>query len=191
MRKLLAVTMVMLLVAGTSGAQLTSGDAEARVQVRVNPTISVMPISVDLDLGTVSSGEFTGTVQYVVHTNMQYVELGIVATYLYKADDPGSPHMIPLTGEGVVIIALDDTDGVGANPVGGVNGEVPWIDPLNPISYDNGMLALATALQEFESGQAGRFSHDIDVAITWDQSYAELPEGDYSGFVKLLGVITP
>ena len=51
-------------------------------------------------------------------------------------------------------------------------------------------LALTNAIM-FESGQSNRFSMPCYLQFTWNTSNAELPQGQYSGWVRFMGAIVP
>jgi hypothetical protein len=55
----------------------------------------------------------------------------------------------------------------------------------------NGLNGQESESGTFESGQRGHFSQSVAVEITYDQKDPELPTGEYSGFVKLVGMVIP
>jgi hypothetical protein len=53
-----------------------------------------------------------------------------------------------------------------------------------------------TSAVEYQSSQAGVFSQEIDVTVTWNTTAnpilgSELPTGEYSGVVQLIATILP
>ena len=153
----------------------TEGEAVAYATVKVIPSITVGDNPSGADMGEVQIGLFTGTFLFRIDSNIQYVNIQICATKLYKAGWPGE----------VEPISVADSEGVQIDP------EVtrPQIAAYETETVINGLDGSQFEILSFESNQDGRFSSDVDVTVTWNQDDPAKPEGNYSGFVKLYGMI--
>ena len=185
MKKLAIGMLALMLMGGVAYAEL-SGDAEAHVWVDVLPNIAVGIANPEVDIGSVQMGEFEAVITFRIDANTQEVNIMIIATDLYKGDVPTSAYKIPVlrgldTGA-VVEPAL-------GNATGGHANFLEWL--TGHAAYANGMTASESETADFTSGQNGHFSQDVVVKITYDQIDPELPQGEYSGFVKMVATITP
>ena len=177
-----------------------AGSAETEVFTDVTAGILITGDTDRLDLGTdfAGTGIVTGVIPFEVHANVQEVTFYVLATALYKGDDPTSEYGIPVSGDGC------DVDPEEGNATDGDN-HLLW-DPAAPmtanntandgtviigggVNYGNGFLAVYSEQKEFESGQNNRFSQGVDVTVEWTNAEEELPVGMYSGFVKLVGIV--
>ena len=156
----------------------TEGDATATATVEIVPNITVGPTPNGADMGQIQTGEFSGTFGFQVDSNVQYVDIQISATNLYKGGESTSEEQIPVAD--TVPVEVDPTCAV------------PQL-----LAYDgttvviNDLDGKVTAFGTFESGQDSHFSCGVDAVVTWDQIDPEQPEGDYMGFVKIYAMITP
>lgn len=149
----------------------TEDDATAEMNVTVDPNITVDDNPGDVQM-SVQTGDVSGAFVFQVDANMQYVDIQVGASHLYKADDPLSEVAPILVNEGAGVF-VDPTSGEGANLA------------FNSSAYDiNGFPAVLTQTGTFESSQNGHFSQPVDVIVTWNQDDPEKPQGDYSGFVQ-------
>lgn len=150
----------------------TEGNATAAMNVTVDPNITVGDNPDEVRM-SVQTGDVSGAFVFRVDANMQYVDIQVGASHLYKADDPESEVAPILVNEGAGVI-VDPTSGEGANLAFNSSSE-----------YDiNGFPAVKTQTGTFESSQNGHFSQPVDVIVTWNQDDPEKPQGDYSGFVQ-------
>ena len=150
----------------------TEDDAVAEMNVTVDPNITVGDNPGDVNM-SVQTGDVSGAFVFRVDANMQYVEIQVGASHLYKADDPNSE---------VAPILVNETSGVAVDPT---SGEGSILAFNSPTGYEIvGFPAVLTHSGTFESSQNGHFSQDVDVLVTWNQDDPEKPQGDYSGFVQ-------
>jgi hypothetical protein len=157
----------------------TEDDATAEMNVTVDPNITVgdNPAGVHM---SVQTGDVLGAFVFQVDANMQYVDIQVGASHLYKADDPNSE---------VAPIIVNETEGVFVNPNSGEGATLAF---NSSSGYDiNGFPAIQTSAETFESSQNGHFSQDVDVTVTWNQDDPEKPQGDYSGFVQFYCMMIP
>jgi len=202
LRTMLTVVVVLLAMGSTVVmGQAIEASATRDVYATVTPGLTVVPgPSGSVDIGSVGGvGTLTGTVEFNVHANVQEVDFYVVATCLYKGDDPFSEYIIPVAGPGCTV------DPALGNAVQPADNDLIWTSEtlISANAIDDGtvtvsntanllfnsMLASQSEQQEFESGQNNRFSQNVDVIVTWEQIQPELPVGVYSGFVKLVGVL--
>ena len=175
----LALTMLAGAAAAQTGAPIVSGEATAHVWVDVVANIAVGVVTPNVDIGQVASGQFPATVIFRIDANMESVLITVVATDLYKGDDPESEWIIPVvTGSGVGA-TVQPTN---ANPMQGHSNVLIWQGQ----AMINGMNARQSETWAFESSQAGHFSQDVAVTIPYNQADPELPKGEYSGFVRII-----
>ena len=150
----------------------TEDNAIAEMNVTVDPNITVGDNPGDVQM-SVQVGDVSGTFVFQVDANMQYVDIQVGASNLYKADDPNSEVDPILVNEGA---------GVDVTPT---SGEGAILAFNSPTGYEiDGFPAVMTHTGTFESSQNGHFSQPVDVTVTWNQDDPEKPQGDYSGFVQ-------
>lgn len=176
MKKIIVVFMSLMLclfVFTPAAFSATDDNAIAPVSVTVNPNISVGDNPGGLSL-SVQTGNVSGAFVFRIDANMQYVDIQVGASHLYKADDPNNNDVAP--------ILVNGDAGVDVNPAKGLGKNLAFI---NSEPYDiNGFLGIISETGTFESSQNGHFSQDVDVMVTWNQDDPEKPQGEYSGFVQ-------
>jgi len=157
--------------------------ATVNVSVNVDPNVSVVPINVNVDAGTVQTGTFTAFCQFRVDANSEEVNFQVNASNLYKADDPTTTIYIPLN--------------LSAGPiVQPVNGNATKFHG-NTLAYTGagptvcGFSTMTTEVVQFASSQAGVFSQEVDVTVSWLQANPEMPTGEYTGVVQLVTTLLP
>ena len=188
MRKLAIGVLALILSGAFAYGQeaVLRAEAEAHVYVNVVPNIVVGISDPNLDCGEISVGEFEAQVTFRVDANVGSVKIAVMATDLYKGDSPSSSWTIPVKradGEGALV------EPKSGNAMAGHGNSLAWLP--GQVSYENGMNASESEAVPFESGQDGRFSQNVDVTIRYDQARADLPTGQYGGFVKLVAMIEP
>ena len=186
MRKLAIAAVALMLAGGVVSAAnpILTGEAEAKVRVTVVANIAVGVLTPQVDVGQIAFGEFTAKVTFRIDANVEEVKIKIIATDLYKGDSASSPWKIPVkTGTDTGALVEPQM----GNAMGGHSNLLLWV----ALDALHGMVAHVSEEVAFESGQNAHFSQPVDVTITYDQNYAELPKGEYSGFVKLVATIDP
>ena len=187
MKKVLAVLFVAALVvvfASPSMADL-AGFSKKKVFVNVDPDVSVSSGttgSSPINLGSIQRGLIHGTVSFRVDANREQVALQVLATDLYKGDDPFNTDVAPIllcVGEPVVIRPSN------ANPINSGSNEASAVGP----DFIDSWPATKFESITFESSQNGHFSQAVDVSVCWNQDQVEKPVGQYSGYVKLSALI--
>jgi len=160
--------------------ETASGTAE--VFVVVNPNIGVIPLDPSVDMGTIQMGTFTGLIPWRVDANTQNVLFWAAASYLYKGDDPTNPTVPP--------IMLNQTYGVHFDIAHGgpVGGEDDILSFINAVLIDD-FPGWETEAVEYESSDPGHMSQDCSMTVSWDQANPERPMGEYSGKVRLYGMV--
>ncbi|MBN1786864.1 MAG: hypothetical protein JW806_00550 [Sedimentisphaerales bacterium] len=182
-RKMLAIVAIMMMVTSVASADL-SGEAEAHVFVDVVANVSVGVLTSNVDLGQIQTGSFPANLVFRVDANVEQVKFTVIATDLYKGDDPASLFTIPVAGDGAVVQPTN------ANPIQGGTNLLVWLAGDGSLQL-NGMSATQSETKAYESGQNQHFSQDVDVTVEYDQIDPELPRGEYSGWVKLVCEIDP
>lgn len=171
----------LMLITGSAFAD-TTGVAWGHVYVDVVSNIAVSVITANVNLGSIQMGTFPGEVTFRVDANAEAVNLSAAATQLYKGDDPTDPTVSPIplwTSYGALIEPTD------ASPIHGGSNVGMFTSPFN---YD-GFLGMQSEYITFESSQQGYFSQNVFVTVAWNQTDAEKPQGEYSGFVCLYASI--
>jgi len=159
------------------------GHATAHAHVVVNPTIAVVALTPNADLGTIQVGTVPGILVFRVDANVERVDLWCVATYLYKGNDPQDPTVDPIVLFREAGVTFDATD---ANPIQGGPNVAPFLETTDI----NGFTGWISDRITFESSQPGLFSQDVVLRITWDQPDPEKPRGEYSGWVIFWAGVT-
>jgi hypothetical protein len=162
----------------------TAASSTVNVSVQVNPNVSLRPLFLNVNAGTVQTGPVTAFCQFEVDANSEQVSFQVNASNLYKGDDPTTSIFIPLNLSAPVLV----------QPVNG-NAILPH---SNYLCYAEGVglsvggfYTFSTEIVGFESSQPGVFSQEVDVTVTWLQGNAELPQGQYSGVVQLVATLLP
>jgi hypothetical protein len=157
--------------------------AACHVFVDVDPNIAIMPLGLVIDMGSIQTGVFTGTIPFRIDANTEKVRIWTAATKLWKGDVYGPDAEVAPIGfefnSGVEIYAET------GSPVGGADNRADFIG-LHPI---DGYPGYETERIVFESSQNGHFSQRVDMVVRWDQSDPEKPMGEYSGKVKMLAEV--
>ncbi len=183
----LAAALLLTVFVCSSQASTTSdqgANATSHVWLTVNPTIGVQAVTGSVNLGTLKTGEIYAPVTFRIDANTQFVNLSAIVTNLYKGDDGSSPYSIP-----VVVtkdVAVSPGNGHATNPHADVLAYVTH----GQVSTPNGsFMGHTTEVVTFESSENGHYSMDVDLTPTWNNADAELPRGEYSGFVTLFSSI--
>ena len=188
MKKLAILAIALLLVNGLAWGQAqTIGSHEVKVEAKVVPNIAVSgPVDYQF-LGELAAGDEGGSsalIPFRVHANTEAVKLQVLATDLYKGNDPNSTFIIPLSDDAPVVVSTE------CEAVGQADNSLPWDSTATYESH--GQSGKATEVVTFESGQNGTFSIDFDVKLGWQNDDPELPQGYYTGYVKLVAeVVVP
>jgi hypothetical protein len=183
-----AILVVLASVCGTAigHASTSTSEATAHVLVRVTPSITVSsPRMVIIDLkDRQTDSPIRSQVQFQVRANTQEVELQVACTDLCKAGDPSSPYKIPVAGAGVQIIYEH------AGGTAGGDRLLPW-QPVSSVGLlPAGWTGAATEIGVFRTATA-TFSQNVTVDVSWHAPAANLPTGEYRGFVRLIGMVQP
>lgn len=181
-------TKVLALALGLSFGTAASADlmsmATAHVYVDVVSNIAVRANNSIVDAGDIQTGIFNATIEFRVDSNHEDVDLACYASDLWKGDDPTNDDVppIPLYDPAGCLI-----DPINANPTGGA-GPVASFDKSSTTDV-NGFPSYGTNAINFESSQDGHFSQEVYVTVAWNQDDPEKTKGEYSGVVKLVGMI--
>lgn len=166
-----------------------SDDADAHVWLDVVANMSV-DVKEVLQFQDVQTGIFPGTVTFRIDANTQRVNLQVIATNLYKGDDPDSNYKIflgPAAPDGMGGALVEPSN---ANATDGHSNLLLWNPaPAAPVILF-GMEGKESEAWDFESGELV-FSQDVDVTVDYEQPDDELPMGEYSGWIKLIGICVP
>jgi hypothetical protein len=177
-----AITILaVVLIAGSAFAD-TTATATAHVYVVVDQNIAVTVLTPNVDLFSIQTGEFPGTVRFRIDANTEAVGISVAPTYLYKGDDPTNTAVLPILLASDFGALIEPTN---ANPIAGGSNEAPYEFTYN---Y-NGFIGLQSIFIIFESSQPGYFSQDVFVTVYWNQPDEEKPQGEYSGYVTLWAAV--
>jgi hypothetical protein len=196
MRKLLALAVVgAFLVPAAAFADIEFSSTK-RVQVAILPTIAVSNAGADAVLGSaIQTGNVTLQVPFRIDANTQFIMMQAFATDLFKADagTVGSQSVHRIFHTGTVGVVVDPAPDPEAGGVVGANGPSSLAYAGSTAVTFPTSLGIwefyPTTLERYESGIRGRFSHDLRLGVTWRNLNSELPQGNYSGFVRLFAQV--
>jgi hypothetical protein len=164
-------------------AFLRIADAEELiVEADVAPSVSVNSYASRVNIGTVTTGDFSGTFTFSIQANTPLISLQVLATNLYKDSDPSISDITPIkvnqaAGVDIHATAATSIDGSGGNAAFGSS------DTLNK---PNGIFTgYKTEAVKLESTQQGVFDQDVDLRVTWTQDESIKPAGTYGGYIVL------
>lgn len=190
MKKMFSVALCVVLIAGFSGIALARDTmtVDARVQVNVDPTITVIVLAPPTP-PPIQPGHEDAVIRvgFMVDSNSQLLRISAAASDLFKGDVPNSPNYLVKKG-GVPIVCPAGAPDYGANTFNGVSNVAVYGASAVTI---NGFTALETNAILFESNQSNRFSMPCYLTFTWGTTNAELPTGQYSGYVRFVGTVVP
>ena len=167
-----------LFIAGSAMADQSSEDM-LKVVAQILPNIAV-DAGPDIRLAALQTGSVAGDLPFRIDANTQWILLTVYASNLYKGNDPNSVYIIGLDSAVPAEISV-----VGGNPV-------PYpASFVEPVDVFSGFLGYCTEDIAIENGDNGHFSQDLSIALSWLNEDPELPMGDYSGWVKLIGAVLP
>jgi hypothetical protein len=175
------IILAVALIAGSAFAD-TTATATAHVYVRVAQNIAVTVLTPNVDLFSIQTGEFPGTIRFRIDANTEAFALSAAPTYLYKGDDPTNTAVSPIMLAETYGALIEPTN---ANPIAGGSNEAPYEFTYN---Y-NGFFGMQSAFITFESSQSGYFSQDVYVTTYWNQPDDEKPMGEYSGYVTMWAAV--
>ncbi len=184
MKKLRVVALAAFFAFGSGASADLESMATAHVYVDVVSNIAVRVNNSIVDAGDVQTGVFNATIEFRVDANHEDIDLACYASDLWKGDDPTNDEVapIPLYFQAGCLI-----DPINANPTGAAS-PVASFDSGTTTDV-NGFPSYGTNSINFESSQNGHFSQEVYVTVAWNQDDPEKPKGEYSGVVKLLGMI--
>jgi hypothetical protein len=170
------------------GPAAPQSSAVAGVQVTVLPNIAVNSLSPFVALTAIQKGAFSASFLWNVQANTEKVFFMLEASNLFKGDDASSAYKIDLdTTKTADLIAAN------ANASPQSHGNIlAWAGvgtpiPGNPIPYPTAKTEIAA----WESSQNTDFSQNVTTTIYYKGPALELPQGDYSGKVRLTSFIVP
>jgi len=190
MRKMFSVVLCMVMIAGLTGVALARDTmtVDTRVQVNVDPTITVVVLA-PATPAPIQPGHEDAVIRvgFMVDSNSQLLRISAAASELFKGDVPNSPNKLNRKGK-VPIVCPPGAPDYGANTYNGVSNQAEFGTSVVVI---NGFDALETNGILFESNQSNRFSMPCYLTFTWGTTNAELPTGQYSGYVRFVGTVVP
>ena len=181
MKKFLFVAAALMMVAA-AGANAEAPSPPAHVTVTVDAVLAVTAGSImSADLGTINVGTASAIVCFQVDANQQDVWIQAIATGLWKGNvmTPDG-YVIPIVTIGSSVGAMVDP-AIG-NQIGIGTNLLAWVG----VDVIGGLDAMSSAVGHFESGQWGHFSQEVCVTIDYENDDPELPQGEYSGWIKIV-----
>jgi hypothetical protein len=162
----------------------TVSSGTAKLLVNVDPIIAITP-QVPPTI-TIQSGKFVVPVVFTVGANTQQVNFSAEGTDLWKADDPTGTEVKPIPFDTTKACTLVLTNG---HALDGADNTLPL--PFTAGELINGFPSYLSGSKIFQSSQNSHFSQDVTLTCGWNQADPEKPKGQYSGFLRLLGIIIP
>lgn len=188
MRKLVVLATCLMLVLGVSAfADEIAKPVSAKVLLNIDPNIALNVLTGIVDGGSLQLGDKEVQITFRVDANTEAVELYGLVTQLWKGNDPSGTEVRPIDPVGGLQIDPDN-----ANEVLGGNGFAGLVGAMGDGSWDGpegtfpGQFTRAVV---FESSQNAHFSQDVIVSAKYNNSDAEKPRGEYSGYVVLYGAV--
>ena len=182
----MAVALALIVPVFASDSQgANSAQAMVHVRVFVNPNVAVSAVNQTVDAGAVQTGNFTASIDFQVHANLQEVSFQVSASPLFKANDPTQTIIAPIPlnlTAGAVIQPLN------GNATGGHSNTAAFTG-TGPVVL--GFPTWTTEVVQYSSAQASRFSQNVNVKVTWNQGDPELATGEYGGVVQLTALVLP
>ena len=168
-------------------ASAVASEATAHVSVEVMPHIAISgPAAVTIGLRDCPAGaRIPAQIQFLVRANTPEVDLYVACTDLYKAGDPKSAYRIPVAGPGVQVTCTH-----GSQAAGGT-GLLPWRHTSLSGTPFPDWTGAASEVGTFTAAPTDVFSQNVTVDVAWQATNTELPPGEYTGFVQLIGMVHP
>ncbi len=158
------------------------GAGEMIVEASVAPSISVTSYASRVNIGTVTTGDFSGTFTFSIQSNTPLVSMQVLATDLYKDSNPSDTDIKP--------IKVNQTAGVDIHPaaatiIDGGAGNAAFVSS-DTLNKPNGIfIGYKTDAVKMQSTQQGVFDQDVDLRVTWTQDETIKPAGTYGGYIVL------
>lgn len=186
LKKKLTLLGTSALLSGAAAHADLEAMAFSEVAVIVDPNISIASLQQFVTASSsVQTGVFSITVPFRVDANQQFVDLSCASSELFKANDPTGTEVAPIPLTGLCVI-----DAENANPVAFQSNQVLLTNEGPPIPTPRGTFSTSQSdFLTFESSQSGHFSQNVSITVFWNQNDPEKPVGEYSGAVKLLGMV--
>ena len=191
-RSFLSLAFLLLLVPGIAyggdGSGAANSDASCHVFVDVDANIAVGVLSPYINLGSIQTGEFSGTIPFRVDANTEQVRISAEVTKLYKGDvAPDTTGFVDV--DPIIILPYSTVDIIPymGNPTGGDDNHAKY----NRLAVIDGFKGFGTQSIVFESAQNNHFSQQVDLIVWWLQDDPEKPMGEYSGKVKMFAEVVP
>ena len=184
MKKLLLLAAAVMLIVAPVGANASAPSPPAHVIVTVDAVLAVTGGSImSADLGTINVGTASATVCFQIDANQQDVWIQAIATGLWKGDVMTADAFV------IPIVVVGEPGAIGALVDPAIGNQIAL--PTNRLAWAGadsigGLDALASAVGHFESGQWGHFSQEVCVTIDYENDNPELPQGEYSGWIKIV-----
>jgi hypothetical protein len=157
------------------------GEASCHVYVDVIPNVAVMAMQPVVDLGSIQTGVFSGTIPFRVDANTERVRIWGAVTKLYKGDLGGPPDSLDVEPIKIQFLSTLGIYPHNGNPVGGEDNEAVYYT----LFFVDGLQGYMAQPIVFESAQNGHFSQQVDLVARWEQADPEKPMGEYSGKVRI------
>lgn len=192
MKKMLVLILALMFIGvATQVYADNSNSAVARVEITVAPNIAVATLTPNVQLGSIQKGSFKAPFIWRIDANVEQVSLMLEASNLYKGDDPSTAFQLALdTGTPAAVVPANGNAVMGPSGhenilawSGGVGAPIPG----NPVPYPT----VASETWAFESSTSGNFSQNVTTTISYKGPALELPQGPYSGKVRLTAFIVP
>jgi hypothetical protein len=187
-RLFLSLAFLLLLVPGIAyggdGSTTPNDEASCHVFVEVDANIAVAVLVPHLNLGSIQTGEFSGTIPFRVDANTEQVRISGEVTKLYKGDIPDTVIVPPINILPFSTLQIIPHMG---NPTGGEDNHAKY----NRLAVIDGFYGFGTESIVFESAQNNHFSQQVDLVASWLQDDPEKPMGEYSGKVKMFAEVVP
>jgi hypothetical protein len=154
--------------------------------VTPSPSVTVALKTATVNAGTITTGDFSITVEFTVATNVSNVTLFLEASDLYQGGDPTDPRKIgPValnTSRPAEIIAPS------GNRVAGPPNNIAWLGTGDQIANFPGK---KTESVTYDFSSKGEIIHTVSCKLWYSQGNQLKTRGQYSGHVRLNAAVAP
>jgi hypothetical protein len=151
-----------------------------------SPSVKVALKTSTVNAGTITTGDFSVTVEFTVAANVSKVTLFLEASDLYRGGDPTDPRKtgpVALNSSRPVEIIMPS-----GNRIAGPPNTVAWLGTGDQIANFPGK---KTETVTYDFSSKGEIIHDVSCKLWYSQSNNFKTGGQYSGYVRLNAAVAP
>ena len=154
--------------------------------VTPSPSVTVALKTATVNAGTITTGDFSVTVEFTVAANVSKVTLFLEASDLYRGGDPTDPRKI-----GPVALNKSRPAEIivpSGNRIAGPPNTIAWLGTGDAIANFPGK---KTETVTYDFSSKGEIIHNVSCKLWYSQSNKFQTGGQYSGYVRLNAAVAP